>query len=104
MGMPANKQIACVDGLRGLAVIAVVLFHHRLQHERDALHSTFSQLLAPVRFGFSGVDLFFVLSGFCLTYSLLGRAKAGRFPTLQSYLSARWWRLAPPYYAAAALY
>ena len=51
-----------------------------------------------------GVHLFLVLSGFCLTYSLIRREQSGRSPTLRRFLADRWWRIAPPYYVAIALY
>jgi len=55
-------HIAPLDGLRGLAVAAVLLFH-----------------AGRLRGGFLGVDLFFVLSGFLITGLLLGEmAKRGR--------------------------
>ncbi len=50
--------IAGVDGLRALAVGAVILFHLRPH-------------LLPG--GFTGVDIFFVISGFVVTGSMLGR-------------------------------
>jgi peptidoglycan/LPS O-acetylase OafA/YrhL len=45
-----------------------------------------------------------VLSGFCLAHSMIHRSSAGRAPGYRAYLAARWRRIAPPYYAAMALY
>ncbi len=70
-----------LDGLRGVAIAAVVLFHY-------PTHRIFVG-------GLFGVGLFFVLSGFLITpvmtseYSRLGRVRVGRF------LGQRVWRLLP---------
>src|SRR5687768_12757282 len=62
-------HLPALDGLRGLAVVAVLLFH--------------GTTLLPG--GFLGVDLFFVLSGFLITTLLLreqastGAVALGRF-------------------------
>jgi peptidoglycan/LPS O-acetylase OafA/YrhL len=50
--------------------------------------------------GFRGVDLFFVISGFCLSYPTL-RGKAVSYGT---FLLRRFTRIAPPYYVALALF
>jgi peptidoglycan/LPS O-acetylase OafA/YrhL len=53
-----------IDGLRALAVVAVILFHYR----------------APgFGGGFVGVDIFFVISGFLITRILDSEMTAGRF-------------------------
>ncbi|SPL98110.1 acyltransferase family protein [[Actinomadura] parvosata subsp. kistnae] len=68
-----RPHIAALDGLRGLAVVAVLLFH-----------------AGYLRGGFLGVDLFFVLSGFLITGLLLD--ELGRRGRLD--LAAFWGRRA----------
>jgi peptidoglycan/LPS O-acetylase OafA/YrhL len=55
-----------------------------------------SELLATM--GMHGVDLFFVISGFCLSYPYLSGA---RFDW-RAFAAKRAWRIIPPYYAALA--
>lgn len=51
----------------------------------------------------TGVDLFFVLSGFLIGRIYFRSSQPGN-PNLFSFWAARWWRTLPPYYAALALY
>jgi peptidoglycan/LPS O-acetylase OafA/YrhL len=60
--------VPAIDGLRALAVSAVVIFH------------LWSSALPG---GFTGVDIFFVISGFVVTRSVLGK----RFDTMRSFLA-----------------
>ena len=59
-----------IDGLRAVAVLAVILFHAEI-----ALFSG----------GFVGVDVFFVVSGFLITSILLADLAQGRFSLLRFY-------------------
>ena len=63
MDPSASSRFDTLDGLRGVAVLTVVLYHSRV---------------AGFRGGFLGVDIFFVLSGFLITTLLLReRARTG---------------------------
>ena len=54
-----------IDGLRGIAVAAVVLFHSEiLFFDREIF-----------RGGFIGVDIFFVISGYLITGIILNELK-----------------------------
>ncbi len=52
--------------------------------------------LYPVSFGWAGVSLFFVLSGFCIHYSYL---RTPQFD-ISSFFWRRFWRIYPAYFAA----
>src|SRR5262245_57747962 len=67
---PMIKYRADIDGLRALAVIPVVLFHAGI--------ASFSG-------GFIGVDVFFVISGYVISLSLLSDVRNGTFSILNFY-------------------
>jgi peptidoglycan/LPS O-acetylase OafA/YrhL len=97
------ERIDYIDGLRGLAVLAVVLFHGALLSE--GMHKDAPLLVNVLYQGGHGVDLFFVLSGFCLAGPTIARMTAGephRFD-LHAYSARRFIRIVPPFYAAVAL-
>lgn len=85
MQMP--KYIPQFDYLRGIAVLVVMLFH--------ASHDVQSFPMARyVEFGWTGVDLFFVLSGFLITGILLGtRDQKGYFINFYARRILRIWPL-----------
>lgn len=77
----ARPRVAGLDGLRGLAVALVVVFH------------VFPDTLPG---GFLGVDVFFVLSGFLITGLLAPRLRSGPArPALRRFWTGRVRRLAP---------
>lgn len=92
-----TRVFGSLDGLRGLAVMAVV-WHHT--------HGGFEGLPASHR-GYLGVDVFFVLSGFLITTLLLReREEHGRI-ALGHFYARRTLRIFPLYYgllAALALF
>ncbi len=68
-----------IQGIRGVAVVMVVLFHAGL----------------PVRGGFTGVDVFFVVSGFVITRLLWTEYRSTERISLVAFYSARARRLLP---------
>ena len=76
---PKRDLIPSIEGMRALAVLAVLLFH---------LH------IAGFDGGFLGVDVFFVISGFIITRNILRQAERGEF-SLARFYYARFRRLIP---------
>ncbi len=74
-----------IDGLRALAIGAVLLFHFDLLRAEG---------------GFAGVDVFFVISGYLMT-SMLARS-AGAPGGLMRFYQRRFWRVAPAYFVTLA--
>jgi len=61
-----------LDGLRGLAILAVVLYHCDPLVKGTWIHSA-------AQWGWAGVNLFFVLSGFLITSNLLATRDKPRY-------------------------
>ncbi|MDK4275542.1 acyltransferase family protein [Corynebacterium accolens] len=74
------RQVKGLDGLRGLAVIAVVLYHFF----GDALPG-----------GYLGVDMFFVLSGFLITSLLVREYRTSGTISLKDFWVRRFRRILP---------
>jgi peptidoglycan/LPS O-acetylase OafA/YrhL len=68
-----------IQGLRALAVIAVICFHARL----------------PIPGGFTGVDIFFVISGFVITLMLCRQVEREGSVSLVNFYLNRFKRLSP---------
>jgi peptidoglycan/LPS O-acetylase OafA/YrhL len=91
LNAPASPRLyyPALDGLRGLAILAVIF-----RHNFDFLQAT--------KYGWIGVDLFFVLSGFLITDILL-RTKAQK-NYLINFFIRRILRIFPLYYGAVILF
>lgn len=90
-----HGRFAALDGLRFLAAVAVMLFHYVASTDRWG--TSFREVSAPLfgaaRFGYFGVDLFFVISGFVILMSAWGRP-------LGAFVASRTARLYPAYWFA----
>jgi len=86
----ASTRVAQLDGLRGVAVTLVVLFHYGSTTQN-------SQLLEPiVSRGWVGVDLFFVMSGFLIGGIVVANRDAANFYSV--FYFRRFLRIFPLYY------
>ncbi len=87
--LAAGARLQGLDGLRAVAVVAVLLYHLGLPHVADA--------------GFLGVDVFFTISGFIITALLLREhTRTGRLDFLAFY-QRRARRLLPPTFVMVAV-
>ncbi len=93
-------RIEALDGVRGLAILAVVSMHATLFAKVDPRVAA-EPLARVLMLGWSGVDLFFVLSGFLITGILL-RAK-GTPHYFRNFYVRRALRIFPLYYAVLLL-
>lgn len=92
----AAPHFGFVDGLRGLACLWVVLNHLKIPELAEVMPALVHEALI-VRGGM-GVLVFFVVSGFVISHSLLPVDLDG--PALGNFLARRFVRLSPPYYAS----
>ena len=79
LGQVRGSYIPEIQGLRGIAVLLVVLFHADI-------------LLAG---GFIGVDIFFVISGFVITKLLIREIRSGQPKIIRRFFLGRFYRLFP---------
>ena len=101
-----------IDGLRGCAVLGVIFCHAALLMPAWANIETVSSgvpwywLGHALVDGSHGVDLFFVLSGFCLAYPTLQRVHAERLASFDvaRFATHRLVRILPPYYLSIVVF
>lgn len=103
----ATNRLAYIDAVRGFAALWVFLLHihgYWLDNVRPPTLSAEGLVVKAIAFGGAGVDIFIVLSGFCLTLPLLrgGRGELSRMHT-RGFFRRRAYRLLPAYFAALFL-
>ncbi len=114
-GLP--RHLRSLDILRGVAALWVVLFHiwnryyPGLNTQKLPVQSgldwsaSFASSFFSMQFGYLGVTLFFVLSGFCIHLPQARQFAATGRDNLQiaSFMRRRFWRLYPAYLASIVL-
>jgi peptidoglycan/LPS O-acetylase OafA/YrhL len=88
---PLLGRSLALDGLRGFALVWVVTYH-------------FTSSAGPLRGGWVGLDVFFVLSGFLITAMLLDEVRVHGRVSLPRFYARRACRLLPALFAMLAVW
>jgi peptidoglycan/LPS O-acetylase OafA/YrhL len=105
-----TSRLRSVDALRGAAAIGVVIYHAVDQSSKALPNNLFKYPVRLIQFGSSygyiGVFLFFVISGFCIHMQWARAHAAGRPHEVRfsAFWKRRIRRLYPPYIIALTLY
>src|SRR5258707_13322939 len=106
----SGTRLRSIDALRGIAALGVVVYHS-IQQTKNGVPSNFlgwpgylTQLGSS--FGYIGVFLFFVISGFCIHLQWAKARAAGETAEVRfgAFWKRRIRRLYPPYLIALAFY
>ncbi|MBU8977356.1 acyltransferase [Lysobacter sp. MMG2] len=92
------QRLPGLDLLRAIAVVWVMLFHSFLV---GGLGPDFKWL---ERYGWMGVDIFFVLSGFLIGRQVLAPLARGEALSFGDFYARRAWRILPAFAAVLAIY
>jgi peptidoglycan/LPS O-acetylase OafA/YrhL len=92
-------RIPELDGVRGIAILAVLLLHFHAPFLRDRPLGVVSDVIGR---GFTGVDIFFVLSGFLITSILISTRGASNY--FSAFYARRSLRIFPVAFVAIALF
>jgi len=101
-------HIEKIDILRGIAILSVFLFHCLYILFPNYEIATYNQKgfidinntadflihFSPFSFGWSGVELFFIISGFLIHYGYLNK---NEILDVKDFYLKRFWRIVPPY-------
>src|SRR5438045_8022892 len=85
-----------LDLLRALAIVVVVIYHTGI--------FGFALPYDVYRFGWMGVDLFFVLSGYLIGGQLLAPLARGQRINLGTFFARRAFRILPAYFVVLSIY
>jgi peptidoglycan/LPS O-acetylase OafA/YrhL len=95
---PEPQKLYGLDHLRAIAILAVLCFHYQFFGRPEWEAGRIS------KFGWSGVDLFFVLSGFLIAGQLFATVARGKPISLREFFIKRFFRIIPPYLLVLVLY
>lgn len=94
-----HKKLYGLDHLRAFAIILVSFFHYYIVSDGEP-----EWLPDVASFGWTGVDLFFVLSGFLISSQLFLQIKKGQLISFKVFFIKRFFRIVPAYLATVGIY
>ncbi len=97
-----SGRVPQLDGLRGVAILLVISLHYLNDSEHGAFGTFLYRFGSAFRLGWSGVDLFFVLSGFLIGGILLDARRAENY--FSAFYVRRFFRILPLYYIWLSLF
>lgn len=92
-----SERLYGLDHLRAVAILLVLLYHYRAFKHPGWIDSI-------GRFGWTGVDLFFVLSGFLISGQLFKEIEDKGSISLKTFYVKRFFRIIPAYFFTLFLY
>jgi len=95
------ERLLTIDALRGIAALAVALFHLHLPTFAVLDNPGLNILSGIFRYGYLGVAIFFVISGFVIASTI--KTQDVTFPFVGKYMVKRAVRLDPPYWLSMAV-
>jgi peptidoglycan/LPS O-acetylase OafA/YrhL len=96
------EHVPALDGIRGIAILLVLAIHSAQIANRGGVESSWAHaVVRAAEFGWMGVDLFFVLSGFLITGILLD--SQGHQHYFRNFYARRTLRIFPLYFAVILL-
>src|SRR5215211_701249 len=110
MHLPPVTRLRGIDALRGIAALGVVFYHAVEQGDKVLPNNVFQYPIRLVQFassfGYIGVFLFFVISGFCIHLQWARAQTAGIEPDIRfgAFWRRRIRRLYPPYIITLLLF
>jgi len=95
----SKTKLYGLDHLRALAITFVFLYHYRVPifGHPDWINDV-------AKFGWTGVDLFFVLSGFLISSQLFEQIKRGEIISFKEFFLKRFFRIIPAFWVVVAIY
>ena len=97
-----NSRIPELDGLRGLAILLVLVWHYFISSISVGVGTWQAYAVVPFRLTWSGVDLFFVLSGFLIGGILYDVKNSENY--FKVFYFRRIYRIFPVYFIWAVLF